>query len=495
MTTGTATHFAPLYATYGYYKDSECRKYVCHGRTLDCNQKEVFSDNAQKIWWYIEFISRHEDDLPWKSALTYNVPIRKRWRRRFYLSERQLAGRLCLTRTTVRKHLANFRTKGFIVVISEARYAPSMHLQRRATTYAIGPNFHSIPEIQRSDGADGHELFSSIQRVGHNCVNSKDTEQKHSKAKEEHTESKTQLLEKNDVPKKLETIEAIIESNGKPLPLSSQFLSDLQIENLNSKNLPRHLSPQYTIPSRLKTKYLQKLARTQETPLARKERLNAAHARGVALFEAVLRNVGKPGEVGREASEGCPKGIPYHPGYAKYKGQVPLDIQNLMVYASLNDGLTRYRVPRFNLPQMRVTDARRPKCPHKINNDRSKGRCKRTMRLALHVEDGTCYWQCPSCSKHTGPVSLNYAYSWDRRDGLGNWLERYPFIDKLARTVSLKLEQIRHQLTADRQDEIEEAVYAKDASILQKFFDIHIRGDKEWMDILHRFGDVEREDA
>ena len=72
-------------------------------------------------------------------------------------------------------------------------------------------------------------------------------------------------------------------------------------------------------------------------------------------------------------------------------------------------------------------------------------------------------------------------------------MEQYPRIKKLAENVRLKLEQIRHELTAERQDEIEEAIYAKDASVLEKFFDIHIRGDKEWMDILHRFGDVERE--
>lgn len=205
--------------------------------------------------------------------------------------------------------------------------------------------------------------------------------------------------------------------------------------------------------------------------------------------------MGRPGEVGCEASEDCPKGIPYHPGYAKYKGRIPFDIQELMVHASLNDGLTLGRIPRFNLPQMRASDPRRPKCPHRINNDRTKERCKRTMRLALRVENGTCYWKCPVCSRHTLPVSLNHAYSWDRSDGLGNWLERYPRLQKLAQTVRLKLDQIRHELTAERQDEIEEAVYTKDAVMLQKFFDIHIRGDKEWMEILHKYGNVEREDS
>lgn len=49
MTTGAVTHFEPLYGTYGYRKDSECRDYVCRNRTLDSNQRDVFSENAKKL--------------------------------------------------------------------------------------------------------------------------------------------------------------------------------------------------------------------------------------------------------------------------------------------------------------------------------------------------------------------------------------------------------------------------------------------------------------
>ena len=469
-----------LTADHGIKKTAQREQYLAKGRHHDCNQRYVFDENGDKLWWHIEFLSRHDDDLPYNHSLTYNTRIISRKRRPFYLAERQVATILKLNRKTIRKHLNNFLAKGLLVVIRKARYAPSMPGQARATVYALGKNFHHVPHTRPTADNDGSKATSLIaQRVVHTsaiCIQKTTNDSRTN-------DSDLGNGGRNDTCK--------AKSNGKPLPCQcpSSFnplteqkdrqekITDLEIEEINT-SLPSYLSPRL---------FLSKSERKESKRKSREKQ----HLAGITLYEEVLRNVGKPGESGRCTSEEWTKGIPYHPDYVSL---TPVETDKFgEKFYHLDTNKTTY-VPKRNLPQMYPDDSRRPKCPKCAKQNR-----RNAMRLSLNWNEGTCYWQCPTEPKHQLPISLNYAFEYQKRDGFGNWRKhashKIKGLYQLCSQYMSESSEWNRELTNDQYLGYLEGIMSKDETVCRRLYDIHIRNNTEFLEEMVEAGIIERREV